>query len=107
MGKRRHTGSPLPPPPHTHMPTLCISSTLSSRATTTRSTPRRCTKSAPSGLVMVIWVDPWMGKWGATWRMSSTTPKSYSEAWRTRGGALHDVVNGKKHSSAEPDALKT
>lgn len=32
--------------------------------------------SAPSGDTMLIWVEPWMGRPGATRRISSTTPMS-------------------------------
>ena len=59
-----------------------ISLTDSSRPTTTRPTPRAAANSAPSALVMLIWVLPWMGRQGATRRTRSTTPRSCGKAGR-------------------------
>ena len=55
-----------------------MSRTLSSRPTTTREMPHAAAKSAPSALVMVICVLPWIASDGAIARISETTPRSCS-----------------------------
>ena len=72
-----------------------ISSRLSSRLSTTRFMPMAAHSCTPGREWMVIWVEPWIGMWGAIWRHSCTTPKSwtikasilYWAAWRMSSAA--------------------
>ena len=58
--------------------TAAISRTLSSRPTTTRLHPSSRANSAPSGLVMLICVEPWMVRPGAVSRTKLTRPTSWT-----------------------------